>query len=68
MTLPEDFKQELADYIEEMNLKEDALFLNKELKRSPTEDKQQPNTLLKMQEMPNAPWGEGDVVSRGQYI
>ena len=68
VTLPEDFKQELAEYIEEMNPKEDKPFLNKELKKNQTEDLQQPNTLLKMQEMPNAPWGEGDAVSRGQYI
>lgn len=35
------------------------------------EDKQAPNTLLEMQEMPNAPWdttGNGEGITRDDYI
>ena len=54
---PEAFKQELKEYIGLMNPKENNdQYIQKVLKEPNVEDKQQPNVLLEMQEIANAPW------------
>lgn len=54
---PEAFKQELKEYIGLMNPKENNdQYIQKVLKEPKVEDKQEPNVLLEMQEIANAPW------------
>lgn len=66
---PKEFKQELLDYLEGKNPKEDnKKFLNQELKTNQVEEKTQPNTLLIMQEAKNAPWGVENQMTRTQYV
>ena len=57
---PEAFRQELKEYIGLMNPKEDnRQYLDRKYQDAGVEDKIQPNTLLEMQELPNAPWNTG---------
>ena len=57
---PEAFRQELKEYIGLMNPKEDnRQYIDKKFQDAGVEDKIQPNTLLEMQELPNAPWNDG---------
>ena len=69
--IPEAFKQELKEYIGLMNPKEDNRKYLKKYQDANLEDTQQPNTLLQMQEIANAPWdqtGEGNGMTREDYI
>lgn len=64
--LPQDFKNDLHSFIDEVNPKEDQTFyLQTELKPNIYEERTQPNTLLLMQEANNAPWGQG---SKKDYV
>ena len=68
---PEAFKQELKEYIGLMNPKEDNRKYLKKYQDANLEDTQQPNTLLQMQEIANAPWdttGQGNGMTREDYI
>ena len=50
----------MKEYIGLMNPKEDnRQYLDRKYQDAGVEDKIEPNTLLEMQELPNAPWNEG---------
>ena len=70
---PQSFKQELKEYIGLMNPTENnQQFLNQQYQEAKFEDKFQPNTLLQMQEISNAPWLMGaenaPQITRDEYI
>lgn len=66
--LPAEFKLEIEEYLRSIAGKpaQTEAYLYQKLQKMQPEDKQEPNTLLKMQDMPNVPWGGS--TSKDQYI